>query len=473
MSAQSLSLIRRMTWSWAAFSPGLTLIAMVALGAWGHLYKWDIPRMLLFYKGHGPGHFRGPMTVDPANTWPSEPSKPNTGSPLPIEPSDSRVLEFPSPNAIEKAGIRTIAVRAEPVERWVVANGVVGYDQTRYAELSTKVPGTVWRVEKMVGQPVRKGDVLVIIESVEVGKAKAEFLSAIANLEIKQKLLEILSPLTSVVSMRQVKEAEAAVREARVRLFNAHQGLVNLGLPIDIAEARRLPENQLAGRVQFLGLPQAMAQTLDQATTTANLLPLVAPFDGIVIGRNVVIGEVVEPAKSQIVVADLSEMWINLDVRIEDAGSMAIGQPVRFKLDGVSAEVQSTVAWISTEADEKTRTVTVRANAKNPLIGPPEGQKRLLHAHVFGTGRISTGRSNAAMVAPIQAIQYDVAGPVVYVRTSDRAFEQHSVTVGIEGQDKLEILRGLKLGDVVATTGSHLLHTEWNRRRSLASARRP
>jgi cobalt-zinc-cadmium efflux system membrane fusion protein len=79
-------------------------------------------------------------------------------------------------------------------------------------------------------------------------------------------------------------------------------------------------------------------------------------------------------------VADTSRMWLTLNVPLEDAGKLALGQPVLFRPDGYPAEVSGKLVWISTSADPQTRMVMVRAELPNP-----DGKFR---NETFGTGRI-------------------------------------------------------------------------------------
>lgn len=440
-----------------------SLVVLGSLGGvflWGHEHHWDFASMLML-ADHG----------EHSEEWDAGGHVEPAAAPSVAPPASPSTVRVESPQTLEKIGLETQALQKQAIESLVVGNGVVGYDQTRYAELSSRVPGTVWRVEKKVGEMVDKGEVLAIIESVDVGKAKAEFMTAVANVDIKTKLLDIVKPLAGAVPMRQIKEAEAQVREARIRLYNAHQALVNLGLPIDTEEARALSEEELANRVQFLGLPTTIAEKLDPATTTGNLIPLLAPFDGVVVNRHVVLGEMVNPNEPQFVVADTSTMWIHLDLRIEDASKVSIGQDIFYKPDGVDQVVKSKLTWVSSEADEKTRTVEVRGEAPNPILYPnaadPEKQ-RLLHAHVFGAGKIVIDRREG-LVLPKAAVQYEAGTPLVFVKVGDLDFDERRVEVGLETDTSFEIVSGLREGDEIVTVGSHLLKAEVAKRKMIAA----
>src|SRR5436190_11450885 len=165
-------------------------------------------------------------------------------------------IQFASAEAVEKAGV-DIAIAAErPILETIVANGEIGYDQTRMAHFSSRVPGTVWRVEKQVGDRVAKGDVLTLIDAAEVGRLKSELLQAASQLRLKRDNVERLRPLAgNSIPAREFLEVQTEADAARIQMHRAQQALVNLGLPMEVDEIVNLSSDQLAKRVQFLGLP--------------------------------------------------------------------------------------------------------------------------------------------------------------------------------------------------------------------------
>ena len=117
----------------------------------------------------------------------------------------------------------------------VTANGEVAYDQTRTARLSARSAGAVFRAYKQVGDPVKRGEVVALVDAADVGRAKAEFLQAVVQVRLKTRVLEGLRASTGTVAGRLITEAEAAHSEARIRQTTAEQALVNLGLPVRAA----------------------------------------------------------------------------------------------------------------------------------------------------------------------------------------------------------------------------------------------
>ncbi len=380
------------------------------------------------------GHAHGPAKPDPTTCQ-----------------THTRKVQFASPDAIAKAGIAVEPVAARPMVETLVVNAEIQYDQTRVAQVSPRVAGAAWRVEAAVGSPVRKGQLLALVDAAEVGKAKAEYLQARVQVQSKSKLLERTRKLVSqdVGSRARLDEAEAALDEANVGLFNARQTLVNLGLPVAEADAADSPHEV----IRLLGIPQAVRDTLDASATTANLVPVVAPFDGLVTERRVVIGEAVEPARPMFVIADTSHMWIVAQVPQTQFARVTRGQSVTFVPDGgVTERVTGTINWISTEASDQTRTVQIRAEVDNP-------DGRLL-ANIFGRATIELRGNASAAAVPSSAIHWEGCCNVAFVRASEDVFIPRKVRPGATGSGWTEVTVGLLPGELVATAGSHVLKSE-------------
>jgi cobalt-zinc-cadmium efflux system membrane fusion protein len=372
-----------------------------------------------------------------------------------------RRVQFASQEAFERSGVEVEPVWRAPVVESVAANGELTYDPTRVARVSARVPGTVWRVEKNVGDSVRQGEVIALVEAAEVGRAKAEFLQAAAQLRLRETNFQQLHGLagSGAVSERTVREAETGLSEARIRLLGARQALVNLGLPVAADEVKGLSEEQLAAFVQFLGLPDGLRQALDPRTTTANLLPVRSPLDGTLVAREVVASEVVDTTRVLAVVADVRRLWLTLSVRQEDTRKLAPGQPVHFRSDAGGEEVTTAVTWISPAVDERTRTVKVRADVANPA-----GR---LRANTFGKGQIVLREEKDAIVVPSAAVHWEGDCHVVFVRDRNflaengfKVFHTRTVRLGVKDERNAEILAGVLPGEIVATRGSGVLRAE-------------
>lgn len=425
----------------------VTLLILIAIGYLGHHTEWS------FSLSHGSEHHQDEGHDHTAKKVESE-----------VVVDDFLRIQFRAAESITKSGISTIKVERRTMSEDVQANGVVGYDQRLLARLSSRVAGTVWRVEKFWGDAVRAGEVLAVIEAAEIGRMKAEFLTALAATKTNVDYLNSLEKIggTSIPD-RQLRQARLSVLESRIRLLNAEQALVNVGLNVRMEDYQELPESRLADTIHFIGLPKEMTDPLDRDKTTSNLVPLVAPFDGVVIGRDVGLGEVVDPTKPLFQIADVRKMWINLQVQREDAPKVATGQEVFFHGDGIVEELQGKLTWISTEVNEATRTLQVRSEVENKIARPGDPSatgQRLLRANIFGTGRIRIRTSQDTLVVPSECVQSDDVGPLVFVQTDEKTFVGRRVELGITTETHTEIHGDIQEGDDVAYRGSHILKSQ-------------
>ncbi len=374
--------------------------------------------------------------------------------------SYTRRIQFASAEAVRQAGVDVELVERQPVSESVAGNGEIRYDPTRLASLSSRVPGSVWRVEKNIGDSVKAGEVLVLVDAAEVGQAKSRLAQALVEEKLQRQNVDRLKAVQGTVAGRQVLEAEAALAKAQVAMLSAEQSLINLGLPVDSGGLRDLSEREIVETLRFLGLPDSIRKQLHPRMTTANLLPVCSSMDGVIMDRQVVAGEVVDASRVLFQVADTSRMWLILNVPLEHAEKISVGQTVRFRPDGSPKEFSGQLDWISTAADRETRMVRVRAELPNPT-----GQ---LRDETFGTGRVILREEENAIVVPNQAILTEGCCQVVFVRDkgyfdspgSPKVFHVRTVRLGAKTDGFTEVLAGVLPGEVVATKGSDVLRSQ-------------
>ena len=376
----------------------------------------------------------------------------------PICQTHTRRIQYATAADADKSGIAVAPVWTAPVVEFVSAPGEVVYDQTKVAHLSSRSPGTVVKVFKRLGERVRSGDVLALVDAAEVGKAKAELLTAFADQQLKTQALASVRSAGGAVPEARVLEANAASRGAEVRVNAACQALTNLGLQVSGAEVNSLTLEQLREKLRLLGIPPAVAADLGAKAASTNLLPLVSPIDGTVASFEVVEGEVVDATRVLFEVVDTRTLWLTFDLKAEDAQRVAVGMPVTFRPDAVKGEVTGTISYKSSRADPKTRTIKVRADLT--------GQDGRLAANTFGTGRVILRREPEAVTVPTAAVQWEGDCNVVFVRDKDylkegapKVFHVRKVRVGAVAGDRTEVVNVLP-GELVVTAGSGLLLTE-------------
>jgi membrane fusion protein, heavy metal efflux system len=382
-----------------------------------------------------------------------------------------RLLQFASEAILNKMGVGVDAAIQKDIAETVSASGEFTFEQARVTPLYTVVSGRVWQMTPLgvLGAQVKKGDVLALVDALEAGKARAEFLHSFTQVILRRETFARLTDLFSkaAVSERNVREAEAEFREATVRHLAAQQALINLGLPVRPEDVKDVTPEQLAGRMALLGLPPDVVKQLDAANTTANLLPIRASKDGTVIDVKITDGEVVDPTRTLFVVADASRMCLVLNVRQEDVQFLRVadvkaksrGNRVLFQPDGGGPTVKADLTLLSKLIDEKNRTLQVRAT----VIDPPAA----LAAHTFGKAQIIVREEPHATVVPTGSIHWEGDCHVVFVRDknwfkpgSPKVFHVRPVRPGVTSGPWTEVIAGLLPGEIVASKNSSALRAE-------------
>lgn len=366
-------------------------------------------------------------------------------------------VQFASAESVTKAGIDVDVVGERSMTDAITANGELMFDPTRVAHLSTRVPGTVAAVFKTVGDDVAAGEILALVDASQVGQVKSQLLQAIVQLQLRKSTVERLRPIATsgAVAQKSVIEAEAGLQEAEVSLISTRQALANLGF--DLPERLEAVDPQtLADSLRFLGIPTPIVASLPAGTKTANLIPVRAPYDGVLIASEVVAGEVVDTSKSLFTVSDPTRMWLLLNVRQEDAKYVRRGLPVKFQSDNGDQVVTGQVSWISPAVDEQTRTLQVRVVVAN--------SEESLRDKTFGTGRIILREEQNAIVVPREAVQSTPDAHFVFLRdknyfdeNSPKFFHVRQVRLGASDGQYVELLAGALPGEVIATKGSNVL----------------
>lgn len=324
------------------------------------------------------------------------------------------------------------ATRAEPAE--VAAEiVVVGTLSPKYdALVKSEFGGTVTEVYVTEWVRVKKGDPLARVDSRE---AEAVGKRAEASLAMARAAL---------------LEAEAADRRADRELERAlHLKEAGLVTQQNLDDARTQKEaasaRVSAARAQIL----AAEEDLRQTRTRISKAVIRAPFDGIVAGRMINVGEVVgEMQKELFRVVDNRLLDLTVSVPSGEMGALRAGQPLTFATDAFPGKsFTGKVKFINPAVGEADRSVKVVAEVRN--------EPELLKGGLFVTGRIVTGKRTAVLQAPRNSLlSWDVGGRKASLFVvADNVARLRQVETGAVSGDRVEIVSGLSAGETVITRG--------------------
>ena len=350
-----------------------------------------------------------------------------------LMPGDELKVRFESPEAAAKAGIETVAALQATSQASTPAFCEVAYNENALARITPLAPGIVRKVLVDVGEDVVAGDVLVELHSAEVAGAKAELISAIVNLELNEVAhdRERLLAEKNISSDKEVQEAEAACKLAELTLGTARQRLLNFGLTG--AEVARVEEDR----------------------DTAALLLVRAPFDGTLIARNAVVGELVQPGESVFSLADLSAMWVTLSIPADRAGMVRKGLEVEATFSGFPGRViRGEITWVDTSIDERSRMLQARAVVDNA--------DRRLSAGMFGDAKVLVADARSVVDIPVGAVQRFEDEPYVFVKLEDDLYSLRRVAMLDRPQTgTVAVVRGLRANEPVVATGAFTVMSEF------------
>ncbi len=315
--------------------------------------------------------------------------------------ADERIVRINDAD-LEQLGIE-IAV-AGPGRLAVTAElpGEVQVNGDRMAHVAPRVGGVVREVMASLGNTVRRGQLLAILESRELADAKAAYLAAAERLRMADATYSREERLfvSKVSSEQDYLDARQLRAEGRIEFRTAEQKLLALGVTAD--EIERLPDSH------------------DVALTDYRLL---APFDGTVIDRHITLGETVAAETPVFTVADLSSVWIDLSVYQRDIGAVRSGQRVWVETNH-GDEAELVIDFVQPLVGEETRTALARIIAPNP-----DGR---WHPGCFVKAVVATSAEDEArvVVSDTAVIRMADGDDVVFVVTG-KGFEPRVVTLGL------------------------------------------
>jgi len=325
------------------------------------------------------------------------------------------------------------AVQLKPITGDLSLPGKVQYSEDRYAKISSPVVGRVVEVRAKLGDKVAAGQVLLSIESADIGAAYSDFVKAESDLQLTKRNYELAKDLyeTKALSKKDLVQAENDYLKAQ-------------------AEFRRARGRLLALRVPAAELDKPRTERL-----ITSRFDLKSPLTGTVVERNVTVGLMVgaDPTQMLYTIADLNVLQVVAEVYERDLSRVSKGTPVTVTVEAYPDETFSgTIVYVGDVVDPTTRTIKVRCNVTNHDLK--------LKPEMFARVRLKTGSSTPVLALPKQAV-IEVGGQAfVFVQAADGRYVRRPVVTGTMSGDSIEIREGLQAGERVVVKGALLLKSE-------------
>lgn len=297
----------------------------------------------------------------------------------------------------------------------------------REARISSPVSGTVRSAPIQIGSKVQAGDVLATIESAQLSDASARYLSAKERLDLAQSLFAREQSLwqKKISAEQDYLAARGALAEARIEAQSALQSLMSLGLS------------------------EKNARALKAGSHLARFA-LRTPISGTLLSKDLTLGEAVGSDKPLFRVADLSVLWIDLAIPVNDLSLVRAGQPV-WVSNKSGQKTKGQVVFVQPELDSASRSGSVRVQIDNAQGAWRSGE--------FVDAMIQTDEPKLAISVPVSAIVMIENEPSVFVKGSE-GLAPRAVKVGNRSGDRQEIISGLSAGERFVTGNVFVLKAD-------------
>lgn len=341
---------------------------------------------------------------------------------------DNAAVVHLDPATREALGIETATAGPGTLRITKSFPGEVGINQERYAHVVARVAGVATSVHASVGEQVQAGETLAMLESRELAETTAAFLGALEQTSLARDQFQRMDRLyqQGIATESEHLAARQALTEARIKTQAARHALLALGFSESWVE--NLPGKPESARFRY---------------------PLKAPISGSVIQRHLTRGEAVEADSGAFEIADLSNVWVDLDIFQQDMDRIHEGQMVTISAGEHTGKGE--IVYVRPLVGEATRAALARV-----VLANPDGRWK---PGMFVKGAITMDKIQADVVVPKSAIQSVDGQSVIFVRTDD-GFRLQQVTLGAEGEQRVVVRNGLAAGDEYASNGTFTLKAE-------------
>ncbi len=366
------------------------------------------------------------------------------------EPSED-VVEL-SPDQIRMGAIQLEDSRVIRLQEHLSATGAVSPNEARVAHIRPLARGVAEKVFVRRGDRVREGDPLILYDNIELGELIGEYLSQQARLQMYISEQEVARKFwergVELLEAQAIAKKEVELREAQYRNAKA------------MVESQRSEIARSEEKLHRFGLTEKEIVALEDPRgsgghRTATHSTLRAPFSGVIIGYNIAEGELVEPSRELMTLADVGTVWVLADVYEKDLARIREGQDVQIVSESYPGRnFQGRLTYISDVLEKETRTAQVRCVVFNPL--------NLLKLEMFVSVRIPTTDEKTGVAVPEGALQNLDEQDVVFVMESPGQFRSVPVTTGLKADGWIEV-EGLAEGTPVVSKGSFYLKSTLKR----------
>jgi cobalt-zinc-cadmium efflux system membrane fusion protein len=326
---------------------------------------------------------------------------------------------------IKETGVTTQTANTAHIRSIVTLPGEIRFNEDKTSHVVPRLAGVVEAISANLGDPVKKGQVLVVIASTGLAEQRSELLSAQKRLELARSTYAREKRLweAKISAEQDYLQAQQVMNEAEIAVHNAQQKLLALGASPNVSVN----------------------------SGSLNRYEIRAPFDGMIVEKHIALGEAVKEDASIFTISDLSSVWAEIIVSAKDLNVIRVGGKVTIKATALDSTASGTVSYVGALMGEQTRTAKARVTLENPQMAWRPG--------LFITVEVVAKETEVPVAVPSDAIQTINDKPAIFIRVPG-GFIAQPITTGLSDGKATEIVTGLKPGTEYAVNGSFVLKSE-------------
>lgn len=322
--------------------------------------------------------------------------------------------------------IETVLVTASPAPPSSTLSARIAYAEDRYSVISSPLQGLVLEVRAKLGQAVKAGEVLLVMDSPDIATAYSDYVKEISELSLAKRNYELALDLyrAKALPLKDLRQAENDLNREKAEFRQAKERLLTLKVPAAVLD-KPLEQQTIASRFE-----------------------LKSPLTGTLVERNVTPGQRVggDPAQVLFTVADLDTVQVVADVYERDLGLVAVGQSTATVEYWPGESFPAIIARIGDTVEPITRTVKLRATIQN--------EARKLKPEMFARLALPLADTAPFIVIPHQAMVEVGRQRLVYVETNPGQYEPREIKVEQVNADQVRVLKGLTIGEHIVARGA-------------------
>lgn len=347
------------------------------------------------------------------------------------EPHEEMIVTL-TPSQIQQYDIKTFKIEQGDYQQKLSLPSEVTLNENKVTHIVALVPGVVKDIYKNLGEPVKINEHLVSIQSREMAEAKAAYLAAYKDIELKMELFKREEKLWGM-------KVKAEIEYIKVK---------------NILETAKIQLEQTRQKLLALGLSEKEIIELPKEKGPLNLYYIDSPIDGVVIERHLTRGEVIDKDKQIYVLANLDTVWVTLAVGAKDLHKIRKGQKVTISSNNDAAVAISEIMYVSPMINEESRSGKAIVELDNSAGKWHPGD--FVKAEIT----IPTSDANVDLSIPVGAIQKINGEPFAFVRHNQGFIAKRVSTKETKNNDYIQVDSGITIGDEIAITNTFLLKAE-------------